>query len=83
VQLGVDAGTAAVLAWLKEDVVAAALAAAGGSLRLSDLDAVARACGGEATLDRAVRTLKRERKLTYDSRSWGDRTAVVVTWNPT
>lgn len=83
VQLGVDAGSAAVLAWLKEDVVAAALVAAGGSLRLSDLDQVARACGGEATLDRAVRTLKRERKLTYDGRSWGDRTAVVVTWTPT
>ena len=66
------------LAWLKEHVVLQALEAARGTLKLSDLDEVARACGGEGPLDRAVRTLKREKRITYDGRAWGDRTAVLV-----
>ena len=70
----------AALAWVKEDVVVAALRAAGGSCTLSQLDEVARACGCDGALDQAVRLLKRERKVAYDGTSWSDRSAVTVTW---
>jgi len=70
----------AALAWVKEDVVVAALRAAGGSCTLSQLDEVARACGCDGALDQAVRLLKRERKAAYDGTAWSDRSAVTVTW---